>query len=256
MATGPRYKVPFRRRRDNRTDYYKRKRMLTSGELRAVVRRSSKNVTIQFAEFGMEGDRIVAAATSAELKALGWNRACSNIPAAYLTGYLAGTKAKKAGIEYAVLDIGMQTPAKGAVLFAALAGMLDAGIEIPHGDVLPSDERLFGDHIGGLEADVNNVRAALGGGKKERKAAKPKKAEPAKDAKPAANAKPAAKDAKPAAKAEKPAEKKPAAEKPAAKAEKPAEKKPAAEKPAEKKAAKPAEKPAEKPAAKKKKEAE
>ena len=227
MATGPRYKVPFRRRRDNRTDYYKRKRLLASGELRAVVRRSSKNVTIQFARFSMDGDNMVTAATSAELKAFGWEHACSNIPAAYLTGYLAGTKAKKAGIEYAVLDIGMQTPAKGAVLFAALAGMIDAGVEIPHGDVLPTDERLFGDHIGGLEADVNSVRVAIGGEKKERKqAVKPKKA----DAKPAAkDAKPAAKDAKPAAK-------------PADKDAKPA--------------AKAAEKPAEKPAAKKKKEAE
>ena len=170
MATGPRYKVPFRRRRDNRTDYYIRKKLLTSGKLRAVVRRSSRNINIQFAEFGMGGDNIVTSVTSAELKALGWKHACSNIPAAYLTGYLAGKKALNAGIEYAVLDIGMQTPAKGAVLFAAVAGMAAAGLDIPHGDgVLPSDERLKGDHIG-KAADVDTVMKKINGKKAKKEA--------------------------------------------------------------------------------------
>jgi large subunit ribosomal protein L18 len=200
MATGPRYKVPFRRRRENRTDYYIRKKLLTSGEMRAVVRRSSKNITIQFAKFGMEGDSIAASATSKELKALGWGLACSNIPAAYLTGYLAGKKAKDAGIEYAVLDIGMQTPAKGAVLFAAVAGMVAAGLDVPHGEgVLPSDDRLNGLHINEKVLDsMNKVLGALGGAKRAAaaKKEKPKKAEPKADAK-KADAKKA--DAKPKA---------------------------------------------------------
>jgi len=165
MATGPRYKVPFRRRRDNRTDYYIRKKLLTSGELRAVVRRSSKNISIQFAKFGMGGDLVVTSASSKELKALGWGHACSNIPAAYLTGYLAGKKAVAAGIEYAVLDIGMQTPAKGAVLFATVAGMTAAGLEVPHGEgVLPAEERLKGGHMAeDISADMDKVVAAING---------------------------------------------------------------------------------------------
>jgi large subunit ribosomal protein L18 len=221
MATGPRYKVAFRRRRDNRTDYYKRKRILAGGELRAVVRRSSKNVMIQFAKFGMDGDKMITAATSAELKAFGWEHACSNIPAAYLTGYLAGTKAKKAGIEKAVLDLGMQTPAKGAVLFAALAGLIDSGISIPHGDVLPSDERLDGAHISEtIRDDVDSVRVAIGGEKRERKqSVKPKTAD-AKKAEAKIVQRPAAKkaDAKADPKAAKPAAK--TAAKPAVKKKK------------------------------------
>lgn len=149
MATGPRYRVAFRRRKEGRTDFYTRRKLLTSGELRAVVRRSGKNVSIQFAEFGMQGDKIILSATSKELAKYGWNKACSNIPAAYLTGYLAGKKAKKAGVEYAVLDIGMQSPKHGGVLFATVAGMVAAGLEIPHGeDVLPAEDRLNGKHIG------------------------------------------------------------------------------------------------------------
>jgi len=202
MATGPRYKVPFRRRRDNRTDYYIRKKLLTGGELRAVVRKSSKSVTIQFVKFAMDGDEISLSTVSRELKAMGWKHSCANIPAAYLTGYLAGKKAMKAGIEYAVLDIGMQTPAKGAVLFAAVAGMVSAGLEIPHGDVLPTEERINGAHIGGnIAADVESVKSAIDG-------EKPKE-------KPKAAAKPAAKSAKTKSADDRaePAPKKPAAKK-------------------------------------------
>jgi large subunit ribosomal protein L18 len=210
MATGPRYKVPFRRRRENRTDYYIRKKLLTSGETRAVVRRSSKNLSVQFARFTMEGDTIQASAASKELKALGWNHSCANIPAAYLTGYLAGKKAKEAGIEYAVLDIGMQPPSKGAVLFAAVAGMIDAGLNIPHGDgVLPPGDRLKGAHIGeDIPASVQKVLGALGGKMKDRdpkatkasKAAEEKKPDAKPAGKPAAGKKPDAKQTgKPAA---------------------------------------------------------
>lgn len=148
MATGPRYNVAFRRRREGRTDYYARRKLLTGWKLRAVVRRSNKNVSVQFEEFRMEGDRTIVTATSKELNKYGWERACSSIPAAYLTGYLAGKKALKSGIEYAILDIGLQTPKHGGVLFAAVAGMCEAGLKIPYGDgVLPEKSRLNGAHI-------------------------------------------------------------------------------------------------------------
>jgi large subunit ribosomal protein L18 len=148
MATGPRYNVAFRRRREGRTNYYTRRKLLRGEELRAVVRRSNKNVNIQFEEFGMEGDKVVVSATSKELAKYGWDKSCSNIPAAYLTGYLVGKRAVKEGIEYAVLDIGMQKPKHGGVLFATVAGMCDAGLEVPHGeDVLPEEDRLNGAHI-------------------------------------------------------------------------------------------------------------
>lgn len=163
MATGPRYKVPFRRRREGSTDYYIRRKLLNGREVRAVVRRSSKNVSVQFAEFTMDGDMILATATSQEIVKKGWKHSSSNISAAYLTGYLAGKKAVKAGIEYAVLDIGLQKPKKGGVLFAAVAGMIDAGLEIPHGEgVLPVEERLNGKHINDkMEADVKGLKKKL-----------------------------------------------------------------------------------------------
>ena len=163
MATGPRYKVAFRRRREGRTDYYARRKLLNGREARAVVRRSNKNITIQFAEFDMGGDLILASASSRDLKAMGWEYSCSSIPAAYLAGYLAGKKAIKAGIEYAVLDIGMQKVQHGGVLFATVAGMTDAGLEVPYGEgVLPGEDRLYGKHIDeGIEAAVNSLKEKM-----------------------------------------------------------------------------------------------
>ncbi|MDR1404321.1 MAG: 50S ribosomal protein L18 [Candidatus Methanoplasma sp.] len=165
MATGPRYKVAFRRRRECRTDYYARKKLLRSGESRAVVRRSNRNVTVQFIDFDMAGDRIRAAATTGELRKMGWEYSCSSIPAAYLAGYLAGKRALKSGIEYAVPDIGMQNPKHGGVLFAVVKGMADAGLEVPHSeDVLPSEDRINGKHING------NIEAAMSSMKKKMEA--------------------------------------------------------------------------------------
>ncbi|MCL2149277.1 MAG: 50S ribosomal protein L18 [Methanomassiliicoccaceae archaeon] len=163
MATGPRYKVAFRRRRECRTDYYARKRLLRSGEPRAVVRRSNRNVTIQFVDFDMEGDIVRAAASTQELRGMGWEGSCSSIPAAYLVGFLAGKRALKGGIEYAVLDIGMQAPKRGGVLFATVKGMTDAGLEVPHSEeVLPTDDRINGRHIGdGVEAAVSGVKKKM-----------------------------------------------------------------------------------------------
>ena len=148
MAHGPRYRVARRRRREGKTDYRKRINLLKSRQPRAVIRRSLRNLRIQFVEFDSKGDRIIASAEGIELEKFGWKGSVSNTPAAYLTGYLAGKRALKAGVEKAVLDVGLQTPTKGSRVFASLKGLLDAGMDIPYSeDVLPSEDRIKGKHI-------------------------------------------------------------------------------------------------------------
>jgi len=163
MATGPRYRVPFRRRREGRTDYRQRQRLLRSRIPRAVVRLSLRNATVQFIAFDPVGDKVLAQASSLELGDMGWTAPTGNIPSAYLTGYLAGKRAVASGVEEAVLDIGQKVPAKGSNVFAALKGMLDAGVEIPHGeDVLPSDDRLKGKHINEeIEKMIEEVKSRM-----------------------------------------------------------------------------------------------
>ncbi len=148
MAIGPRSKVPFRRRREHKTDYRHRKNLLMSSLPRAVVRCTSRNTTIQFAKFEPTGDIILASANTKELSKMGWKKATGNTSSAYLVGYLAGVRAKKVAPK-AVLDIGLHSPTKGSKVFSALKGMLDAGIDIPHDEVVfPPDERISGSHIG------------------------------------------------------------------------------------------------------------
>ncbi|MFQ6060065.1 MAG: 50S ribosomal protein L18, partial [Thermoplasmata archaeon] len=72
MKHGPRYRVPFRRRRLGKTDYRQRKRLLMSRLPRAVVRHSNRQSTVQFVTFALQGDLIVASAISKELESYGW----------------------------------------------------------------------------------------------------------------------------------------------------------------------------------------
>lgn len=158
MAHGPRYRVPFRRRREGKTDYHQRFNIIRSGWLRLVVRRSQKHMSVQVVEAQREGDYTKASSHSKELKKYGWNAATSNIPAAYLTGYLCGLRARKKGIEKAVLDLGLERVVKGSRIFAALAGAQDAGLVIPLSEeVLPPEERKKGKTIG-VENLVDTVQ--------------------------------------------------------------------------------------------------
>jgi large subunit ribosomal protein L18 len=149
MKQGPHFRVPFRRRREGQTDYRVRSRLLRSGKTRVVVRKTLNQTIVQFISVDPGGDKVLAAAQSLELKEHGWSAGTGNLPAAYLTGFLAGRRASAKGLKEAVLDIGVQRPSKGGRLFAALQGLLDAGVAVPHSpDVLPTKERVRGAHIG------------------------------------------------------------------------------------------------------------
>ena len=149
MSTGPRYRVHFRRRREGKTDYRVRLRLLKSGRSRAVVRCSATRVRVAIVTFDPVGDRVVAAADSAELGRIDFPAGrIGSTPAAYLTGLLAGLRAKSAGAAAAVLDAGLRHPTPGGRLSAALKGLLDAGLEIPHGgEGFPTADRLNGRHL-------------------------------------------------------------------------------------------------------------
>lgn len=148
MAKGPRYRVPYRRRREAKTDYKARRILATSDRLRLVFRPFNRNITIQFVASKKEGDYVIAQASSSDLRKYGWLGSKKNTPAAYLLGLLAGRRAVKEGIEQANLDIGLARPTKGSRVFAAVKGALDAGLEVPYdSDILPEHGRIGGDSI-------------------------------------------------------------------------------------------------------------
>jgi len=148
MAHGPRYSVHFRRRREGKTDYRYRLKLLHAEAARLIVRKTASKTIVQVAEYTPEGDRMLAQATSTELGKLGWKASATNLPAAYLTGLLAAKRARAAGVEAAVLDAGLGKPTPGGRVFGALQGAVDGGLDIPHGeDVMPSEKRLRGEHL-------------------------------------------------------------------------------------------------------------
>ena len=64
MATGPRYFVPFRRRKEGKTDYYKRAKLVVSDRPRMVVRKTNRQIIIQLVLAEMDGDRTLVSASS------------------------------------------------------------------------------------------------------------------------------------------------------------------------------------------------
>lgn len=137
-----------RRRREQRTDYKQRLALLRSRKPRMVVRKTARAVHVQFVDYQEQGDHTVVEISSRHLRVLGWHGHLANLPAAYLTGFLAGMRAKAKGVRHAVLDLGLQTSVKGSAIYACALGARDAGIAIPIGaDVVPSPERITGAHI-------------------------------------------------------------------------------------------------------------
>lgn len=163
-----RTRVQFRRRKEGKTNYRARLKMLKSGKPRAVIRKTLNNTIVQIVEYHDKGDKILTGTVSSELKKYGWNSSCSNTSAAYLTAFLAGKKAQKLGVNEAVLDIGINIPSKGCKMFAALKGLVDSGMHIPHNDeIIPSEDRLKGEHINNeLPGMFDEVKSKILSGEK------------------------------------------------------------------------------------------
>ncbi len=126
-----------------------------------TVQISNANTLVQIHTPEMEGDKVLASAHSRTLLAKGWLGSRKNIPAAYLTGYLAGKKALVKGVKEAVLYTG--TRKYTARMAAALRGVKDAGLQVPaEADAFPSDDRLKGKHLK-VSNDLDKIKSAIDG---------------------------------------------------------------------------------------------
>lgn len=143
-AFGPTYNVAFRRRREGKTNYARRLALLKSRATRLVVRKTNKNIIIQFIDTAPEGDRTILTVVSNSLSKLFGYPAKRNAATAYLAGLYAGKQAKGKKIERFILDLGMHTPSKGSIVFAAAKGVLDAGLTSPYDGSKVPQEKLDG----------------------------------------------------------------------------------------------------------------
>ena len=148
MATGPRYKVPFRRRREGKTNYHVRYKLILSKKPRVVVRKSNASTTLQLVVAEQMGDKTLLTVNSKELKNFGYTFSTGNLPAAYLTGLLFGKKMLALGETEGIADIGLHSSTRGNRIYAAIKGVVDAGVNVPHSrEIFPDDERIRGEHI-------------------------------------------------------------------------------------------------------------
>lgn len=149
MAHGPRYRRSPRRRFEGKTNYHKRIKLLKSRRLRVVIRVSNNHTRVQIVQSKLGGDMVLVSAFSKELSSkYGWNASTGNIPASYLTGYLAGSRAKNKNFHDAIFDLGIFYH-RNRVL-AACKGIIDSGLQVPyHEEFFPHDldERVKGTHI-------------------------------------------------------------------------------------------------------------
>jgi len=163
-----RYQVKYRRRREGKTDYYARKRLIlqdknkyNSPKYRLVVRLTNKDIITQIVYAKITGDFVLASAYSHELPRFGMPVGLSNYASAYATGLLLARRTlhklglndkyqgqtKVDGADYnvepltdgprpffALLDVGLARTTTGNKVFATLKGVTDGGVEVPHSE--------------------------------------------------------------------------------------------------------------------------
>lgn len=126
-----------------------------------TVQTSNENTLVQIHKPEMAGDKVIASGHSRYLLAKGWKGSRKNIPAAYLTGYLAGKKAIGKGTKNAILYSGTRKYTQR--MAAALKGVIDAGLEVAaDSETFPPEERIKGEHLS-VKNDINQFKSTIDG---------------------------------------------------------------------------------------------
>ncbi|KAI2620307.1 60S ribosomal protein L5 [Hypomontagnella submonticulosa] len=191
-----RFQTKYKRRREGKTDYYARKRLITQAKnkynapkYRLVVRFTNRDIITQIVTSEIAGDKVFAAAYSHELRAYGIEHGLTNWAAAYATGLLLARRVlKKLGLdetftgveepdgEYtlteaaeedgeerrpfkAFLDVGLARTSTGARVFGVMKGASDGGILVPH-----SENRFPGYDMESEELDAETLKKYIYGG--------------------------------------------------------------------------------------------
>jgi len=141
-----------KRRKEGKTDYKARLKMLKSGKPRIVFRKTNKQIIGQYVKSKEARDYVVIGVTSKELLKYGWPKNCEgslkSIPASYLTGYLLGKKIMDRNGEEAIFDIGLYRSIAKSRIYSFLKGVVDAGVKIKYKEeMFPDKSRIEGKHM-------------------------------------------------------------------------------------------------------------
>lgn len=162
-----RLQTKYRRRREGKTDYHARRKMVAQDKnkyntpkFRLITRITNTKIICQIAYATIQGDKILCQASSKELEKYGVPAGYSNYGAGYATGLLIARRALDlvgladsiTGVEEAtaeefhveeeedlqrrpfkvILDVGLIRTIPGSRVFGILKGAVDGGLHIPH----------------------------------------------------------------------------------------------------------------------------
>jgi len=189
-----RYQVKYRRRRECKTDYYARRRLIMNDKnkyktpkYRLVVRFTNRDIITQMVSADLDHDNVIASAYSHELQNYGVKVGLRNYAAAYATGLLLARRVNQKfnlaelyegnvdneediGEEYhvefdeekspfkALLDVGLCRTTTGARVFGVLKGACDGGLNVPHNSRrFPGTVKEDGEYIANADVHRNYI---------------------------------------------------------------------------------------------------
>ncbi len=141
-----------KRRKENKTDYLRRIKLLKSESPRIVFRKTNTCLIAQYVISKEAQDIVKIGLNSKKLVEYGWPKesqgSLKSITASYLLGFLMGKKIIKEKLEKPIIDAGMIRSLYKTRLYAFIKGLIDAGIDIKtKEEALPDKERIGGKHL-------------------------------------------------------------------------------------------------------------
>jgi len=144
-------KIDKRRRRERKTDYARRIKLLKGESPRIVFRKTNKYLVAQYVKSKEAQDKVEFGFDSKALLEYGWPEkvagSLKSVTAAYLLGLLVGKKiTDKKNIP--IIDLGMLQAVHKSRIFAFIRGLMDSGIKIKSKEgVFPEENRIKGEHL-------------------------------------------------------------------------------------------------------------
>ena len=141
-----------RRRKEHKTDYLKRIKLLKSSSPRVVFKKTNKYIMAQYVKSKEAQDKVEIGVSSKILIKYGWPKefrgSLKSIPASYLTGLLIGKKILGKKLEKPIVDFGMIRVLHKNRTFAFLKGLKDSGIKVEcEEEFFPNEDRIRGKHL-------------------------------------------------------------------------------------------------------------
>jgi len=141
-----------KRRKEYKTDYLKRLKLLKSEVPRIVFRKTNKYLIAQYVISEETRDRIDIGITSKKLMNHGWPKnsqgSLKSLPASYLTGLLIGKEIINNKKQMPIVDFGMLRVLPKSKVYAFLKGLIDSGVNLKHKEEnFPKEDRISGKHL-------------------------------------------------------------------------------------------------------------